>query len=226
VGSAPDAVAVLPADRSPPALGTVTVEGSRATFEAAAGVEVGVKGQPVTSVPLADDEGHPPTVLEHGSLRLHVIRRGGQFFLRVKDRAHLARAAFTGLTWFPLDPAFRVTGRFVPSDRGATVDIVNVLNQTQPQASPGTAQFRLDGVEHHLVALKDDGPGLFLIFKDQTAGATTYPSGRFLDTKAPAADGTVELDFNQASSPPCAFTAFATCPLPPPQNHLAVRITA
>jgi uncharacterized protein (DUF1684 family) len=92
--------------------------------------------------------------------------------------------------------------------------------------SPGQLVFTLDGKEYRLVALKEDEPGLFVIFKDQTAGQSTYPSGRFINTPAVDAEGYVDLDFNRAYSPPCAFTTFATCPLPPRENHLPVEITA
>jgi hypothetical protein len=226
LGSAPDSTAVLPADRSPPRLGTVTLDHGAVRFEAAPGAQVTRGGEPVTSLELQDDSAGKPTVLEAGSLRLHVIKRGGRWALRAKDRAHPARAAFKGLTWYPLDPAFRVRARLERTP-DASVPIVNVLNMTEQTPSPGVLVFELGGATQRLVALQEDGePGLFVIFKDQTAGGETYPAGRFLDTPAVAADETVELDFNRAYSPPCAFTTFATCPLPPRSNHLALRVTA
>ncbi len=226
VGSDPKSVAVLPADRAPPLLGTISVEERTLYFTAAPGADVRVAGEPVTTMELADDSKGKPTVLEAGSLRLHVIRRGDSFLLRVKDREHPARAAFKGLDWFGPDVAWRVRAKLEPSAPGATLPIVNVLNQTEDQASPGHLVFTLGGIEYRLAALKEDEPGLFVIFKDETAGKSTYPSGRFINTPAVDAEGYVELDFNRAYSPPCAFTSFATCPLPPKENHLAVAIEA
>lgn len=226
VGSDPKCLAVLPADRSPPLLGTINVEAGTLYFTTAAGADVRLGGAPVTTMTLADDSAGTPTVLEAGSLRLHVIRRGDAFMLRVKDREHPARAAFKGLDWFPPDPAWRVRARLEPSPPGTTLPILNVLNQTEAQPSPGHLVFSLGGREYRLAALKEDEPGFFVLFKDSTAGKSTYPSGRFINTPPPDADGFVELDFNRGYSPPCAFTSFATCPLPPRENHLAIEIPA
>jgi uncharacterized protein (DUF1684 family) len=223
VGSKSGAVAELAANRSPPLLGTVFIEPTGARFVAAPGVDVRVAGQPVTEVAMADDAQGQPTVLQHESLRLHVIQRAGSWYLRVKDREHPARQEFAGLHWYPIDSAWRVHGQFTPAPTGATVPIENVLHQTAAQPSPGTVSFVINGTRQTLVALYEGGPGLFLIFKDQTNIHETYPAGRFLDTDAPGPDGSVELDFNRAYTPPCAFTAFATCPLPPSREPAEAR---
>jgi uncharacterized protein (DUF1684 family) len=226
VGSDPSSLAVLPANRSPPRLGTVVVEAGSLFWSTAEGATVTVGGAPVASLQLNDDSNGKATVLEAGSLRLHVLRRGSAFMLRVKDREHPARVAFKGLDWFPLGPKWRVRARLEPSPPGTTLPIVNVLNQTEPMPSPGQLVFSIDGKEYRLLALQEDEPGLFIIFKDATAGHSTYPSGRFINTPVVGADGFVELDFNRAYSPPCAVTSFATCPLPPKENHLPVEIEA
>jgi uncharacterized protein (DUF1684 family) len=226
IGSDPKSAAVLPADRCPPRLGSLMLEDGKLFFSAAEGADVKVAGSAVTNVEVKDDSEGKPTVLEAGSLRLHVIRRGNVFMLRVKDHNHPALAAFKGLEWFQPDAAWRVRAKLEPSPPGTTVPIVNVLNQTEPMPSPGHLVFTLDGKEYRLTALKEDDPGLFVIFKDATAGHGTYPSGRFINTPAVDADGNVELDFNRAYSPPCAYTTFATCPLPPRENHLPVEVQA
>lgn len=226
IGSDAKCRAVLPEGRSPPLLGTLSLEGAALSFSGAPGADVRVAGQPVTTLTLADDSAGKPTVLEAGSLRLHVIRRGGAFLLRVKDREHPARAAFEGLDWFAPAAASRVRARLEPSPPGTTLPILNVLNQTEATPSPGHLVFTLAGREHRLAALKEDGPGFFVIFKDGTAGVSTYPAGRFIDTPPADAEGFVDLDFNRAYSPPCAFTSFATCPLPPRENFLGVKIEA
>lgn len=226
VGAVDGAQAQLPADRSPPNLGTIELAAGKARWTTTPGADVKVGGAPVTALELADDSKGEPTVLEAGSLRLHVIRRGDDFILRVRDLAHPALAGFTGLDWFPLEPSWRVRAKLEPSPPGTTVDIVNVLDQIGPQPSPGHLVFEHGGQNYRLVALQDGDDGLFVLFKDQTAGKGTYPAGRFINTSPRAADGTVELDFNRAYSPPCAFTAFATCPLPPEENYLALAVEA
>jgi uncharacterized protein (DUF1684 family) len=147
--------------------------------------------------------------------------------LRVKDVKHPAREAFRGLTWYEPDPRWHFKAKFEPSPPGTTIPIVNVLNMTEPNPTPGHVAFTVGDKTYRLVAIREgDSPELFIIFKDATAGHGTYPSGRFIDAPAPAADGTVDLDFNRAYSPPCAFTKFATCPLPPSENHLTLEVPA
>ena len=226
VGSDPGCTAVLPSDRAPALLGTVHVGAGALSWTTAAGADVRVDGKPVTRIRVSDDSAGNATVLEAGSLRLHVIRRGDALLLRAQDREHPARATFRGLDWFAPDPAWRVRARLEPSPPGTTLPIVNVLGQSERTPSPGLLVFSVDGVEYRLAALTGDDGGFFVIFKDRTSGPSTYPAGRFLDTAAPDAQGFVDLDFNRAYSPPCAFTAFATCPLPPRENVLELRIEA
>jgi uncharacterized protein (DUF1684 family) len=226
IGSDPTSDAVLPADRSPRRAGVITVDGQRAQFQAAPGADVRHDGAPLSPLLLEDDSSARATVLELGTLRMHIIRRQGRLALRVKDRDHPRLPDFKGLTWFPVNPAWRIRARFEPAPEGSTVPIVNVLGQSEGQSMPGHLTLRIEGAAYRLVALKDEGPGFFVVFRDQTAGHGTYPGGRFLETSPPDAEGNVELDFNRAYSPPCAFTAFATCPLPPSDNALPIAITA
>jgi uncharacterized protein (DUF1684 family) len=162
-----------------------------------------------------------------GSLSLSVIERGGEIGVRLKDNASASRRDFKGLRWFPIDGAWRVVARFEPSAPGSTLEITNVLGQTQKLPSPGEAVFNLGGRELRLVPVleKPDAGELFFIFRDETAARETYGAGRFLYAGLPV-DGSVVLDFNKAHSPPCAFTRYATCPLPPKRNRLPVRIEA
>jgi uncharacterized protein len=97
---------------------------------------------------------------------------------------------------------------------------------------PGIAEFILDGKTYRLEPILEK-PGdkqLFFIFRDLTSKTETYGAGRFLYTPLPdqglAQPGDVELDFNRAENPPCAYTPYATCPLPLPQNRLQVAIPA
>jgi uncharacterized protein (DUF1684 family) len=226
VGSDPKSAAVFPADRAPAHAGDIVLEADQLYFMAADGADVRVKGTPIKTQQLADDSKGEPTTLELGSLRLFVIQRAGHFMLRARDLKHPARESFHGLTWYDADPKWRLKAKFEPSPPGTTVPIVNVLNMTEQQPSPGHVAFDVDGKTYRLVAVNEGSPDLFIIFKDATAGKGTYPSGRFVEAAPAGPDGLVDLDFNRAYTPPCGFTKFATCPLPPQENHLPIEIAA
>jgi len=134
------------------------------------------------------------------------------------------RTEFRGQRWFPANESYHVTARFVPYDQPKSVAIPNVLGSSYQEKSPGYALFTLQGWQLRLEPVIDDKE-LFFIFRDQTAAKETYGAGRFLYTEMPR-DGKIELDFNKAENPPCAFTPYATCPLPPKQNILPIRIEA
>lgn len=163
-------------------------------------------------------------VLTLGRLKLSVIQRGGRYGIRLRDSDSALRRDFKGLRWFPPDTGYRVTARFIAQPR--TLRIVNVLGQSEERRSPGYAEFTLEGrtLQLHPVADRPGDP-LFFIFRDRTSGRETYGGGRFLYTEPPK-DGAVTLDFNRAYNPPCAFTPYSTCPLPPRENRLPVRIAA
>jgi uncharacterized protein (DUF1684 family) len=160
-----------------------------------------------------------------GRLSLFVIKRGEKIGIRLKDPQSKYVREFHGLDYFPLNEHFRVSARWVAEPR--QIPILNVLGQTEPSDCPGYAIFHIGGREFRLYPIIE-APGdkqLFYIFRDQTAGKETYGAGRFLYSAMPK-DGTVMLDFNRAYNPPCAFTDYATCPLPPKENRLDVRIEA
>ncbi len=164
-------------------------------------------------------------VLKVGRLSLFAIRRGERFGIRLKDPDSEYRRGFTRLEYFPAGEAWRLTARFVPEPK--KIPILNVLGQTEESECPGYAVFHLAGQELRLYPILEE-PGakeLFYIFKDQTSGKETYGAGRFLYSDLPR-DGKVVLDFNKAYNPPCSFTPYATCPLPPPENRLPVRVEA
>jgi uncharacterized protein (DUF1684 family) len=164
-------------------------------------------------------------IVRVGRLSLLVIERGGRFGIRMKDPQSQYLRNFRGLEYFPVSVQYRMTARFVAQPR--KIPILNVLGQTERSECPGYVVFRVEGREHMLYPILEE-PGarqLFFIFRDQTAGKETYPAGRFLYSDLPK-DGQVELDFNKAYNPPCAFTDYATCPLPPKENRLAARIEA
>lgn len=226
-GSGPGHDVVLPGHSAPAKAGVFELSGGKVVVRVEPGVAVTLEGKPVTETQLRSDVAGPPDVLALGRLTLQVIVRGGRHAIRLKDMDSKARGDFRGLTWFPVSEDLRVTARFVPHPASKRVAVPNVLGTVEEMASPGTAVFTLAGKELRLEPVLEDPEGkeLFFIFRDQTAGKETYPGGRFLYTPLPK-DGQVVLDFNKAYNPPCAFTAFATCPLPPKQNRLPLKIEA
>jgi hypothetical protein len=176
---------------------------------------------------LRDDTGGEPTVIDLGTLRMYVVRRGERLGLRVRDRASPALSAFAGMRHFPIDPAWRVTARFEAAPAGREIEIVDVTGAVSRERTPGAIAFERAGTTWRIEALLGDDDGsLWLLFADETNGAETYGGGRMLYTEPVAPDGRVVVDFNLAYNPPCVFSPYATCPLPPPQNRLALRIAA
>jgi uncharacterized protein (DUF1684 family) len=238
LGSAPDNRIKLPVG-APAHLGLLTVSGKTprgplVQLLAPAGgfpAELTVDGQPAREGLLAVSDARPSAIAWH-SQTLVVLARGNRFVLRIKDAASPTRAAFRGLFWFAPDPRLRVTARWTPFDPPRTEKIPTVLGTTLDLPAPGVAEFALDGKTFTLEPVLEDpeGKSLFFILRDQSSTTTTYGGGRFLTTELPsnglARPGTLTLDFNRLYNPPCAYTPFATCPLPPQQNRLPVALEA
>lgn len=215
----------------PATLGTLLLKDGKPVFKADPAAGATIDGKPAAGdMELRTDattDQHGPTVVafNNGSANFQVIERGHKFALRVKDANAPTRAGFAGIDYFDPDPSWRVTARFEPHPKGRTMPIATVINTVEPMANPGVVVFEKGGKTYRLEAL-DEGDGqLFLIFSDRTSGKSTYGAGRFLYADA-AKDGTTVVDFNQAYNPPCVFTHFATCPLPPPENRLDVAVEA
>ncbi|HYO62309.1 MAG TPA: DUF1684 domain-containing protein [Pyrinomonadaceae bacterium] len=228
LGSDPANDIVLPEGKAPRFAGSVHLEGGLTRLEGPPDSGVTTEDdKPVTSLALQSDADGSPTVLRLGSLSFHVIRRGERFALRVRDREHPARLNFQGTQYFPASQTWRIAARFEPYNPPKPVRILNITGMESDEPSPGALVFEADGRTHRLDAITEkDNPNLFVIFADQTSGRETYGAGRYLYVEPPDSSGRVMVDFNKAYSPPCAFTAFATCPLPPPQNRLALRVEA
>jgi len=215
------------AEAAPALLGTLAIEGADVVFAAAHGVEVSVVGGDgaVTHQVLDTDRDGDPTLLACGSLVFHVIERNDALFLRVKDRESAVLRDFTGIDRFPVDAAWRVTARLEAGGTGM-VTVPDVLGNATPSPSPGDLVFEIEGLPVRLTPMGEPAEGLFLVFGDATNGRASYAGGRFLSTGPVAEDGTVVLDFNLAVNPPCVFTPYATCPLPPEGNVLATAVEA
>jgi len=227
LGSAPGSTVLLPEGSAPAKAGLFQLEGSTVRFRAFPGSGLLLNGKPVTEAVLRSDADGKPDVLQAGRVSFYVIRRGNRFGVRLKDPENPARKAFHGVPRYPVDPAWRVEADFMAYATPQIRDIPTVLGTTEPMTSPGLLKFKVGGREVSLEPMVEDPdhPEFFLIFKDTTSTRGTYPAGRFLYAEMPK-NGKVILDFNRAINPPCAFTIFATCPLPPKQNQLTVDIPA
>ena len=226
-GANPDYEIELPEGAAPASAGVLEFHDGRTTVKMAPGVEAAVDGKPVTVMELKPDSSGAPDILAIGRLTMQVIKRGEKYGIRLKDTQSKARREFTGLHWYPIEDSYRVTARFVPYEPSKMLMIPTVLGTTEEMPCPGKAVFTLNGQEISLEPVIEE-PGadeLFYIFKDETSGTQTYPAGRFFYSAMPK-DGVVVLDFNKAYNPPCAFTPYATCPLPPSQNRLKMKIEA
>lgn len=175
---------------------------------------------------LADADENGPTIVQMGSVRFNVIKRGDRYGLRVKDAEAETRTHFRGLEYYPIDPKWRVEARYEAYHPPKKIPITDVTGMTADNISPGAIVFEVDGKEYRLDPILEEGStDYFIIFRDATSKDTTYPAGRYLYA-APPKEGKMIVDFNKAYNPPCAFTPFATCPLPPLQNRLPFRIEA
>lgn len=174
----------------------------------------------------ADPAGPSRIGFDDGKGVATVIERSGRHALRVKHADAPSRARFAGLAYWPSSLGWQLQARFVPHPQGRTLPIANIIGTIEDTPNPGAVEFVRNGARFRLEAL-DEGDGqLFLVFADRTNGHGSYGAGRFLDAGKPDAQGRVLLDFNRSYNPPCAFTAFATCPLPPPQNRLDLAVEA
>ena len=207
--------------------GSFVLRDHRVRFLAAPGGKVTHEGQPVSSLDLVPDTAGEPTVLASGSLRFFIIERAGNLGVRVRDLENPHRRDFRGLSYFPVSTAWVFDARFEPYEPARHLKIVNILGMEEDAVSPGAVVFTKNGREWRLDTVLES-PGdkeLFIMFADLTSGHETYGAGRFLYIPLPQSQR-AQLDFNKAYNPPCALNDFATCPLPPPQNRLTLRIEA
>jgi uncharacterized protein len=225
-GSDPHNDITLPQGSAPAHAGTFEFSGKEVTIKFRPGVTATIDGRAKDSALLQPDTSGTPTVVELRSLRLHVIKRGQRTGIRVKDLNSAAARDYRGPIFFDLNPAYKVTATWVPSHGKRTVEVPNALGDTTPTPVAGEVRFKLDGRDVQLTDLGGDPTkGLFVVFNDLTSKTDTYPGGRFLETD-PVTNGSVVLDFNHAHNPPCAVTPYATCPLAPKENRLAIAIPA
>jgi hypothetical protein len=211
-------------------MGMIELKSGQLRFVPESGVALTLDGEPLTgATPLrADDDLTGPSVLgfDEGKGLATVLKRGSRYALRVKHADADTRTGFKGLTYWSADPDWRVTGRFVAHPPGKTLPVGNIVGTVDDVPNPGVVEFERDGQTFRLEALDQGSDELFLVFADRTSGHDSYGAGRYLYVSKPDPQGRVRLDFNHAYNPPCVFTPFATCPLPPLENRLDLAITA
>jgi uncharacterized protein len=222
-GSDPASEIRLPA-RAPRKLGVFTLASGQVSFTAESGAAVTADGKPISTFTFG--RGAESSIVTAG-VTLAVIRRADKIGLRMRDPESPNRTGFKGLKYFPLNPAYRFKAAFTPYEKLKPVPVPNVLGQLVSMDSPGYVEFTIKGRSYRLEPVYETPrhEDLFFIFKDLSSKTETYEAGRFLHAPLPK-DGIVDLDFNRAYNPPCAFTEFATCPLPIKENQLNVRIPA
>ena len=215
--------------RGPVKMGLLQQQDERLFFTPESGVPLTLNGEPLKGrVELLSDRVETPSVIgfDEGKGLLSVIQRGERRGLRVKYADAPTRLQFAGLDYWPADAGWKIQGSFVPHPPGKTLSIVDIIGTTTESPNPGAVEFVRDGRTYRLEAIGQPDNTLFLVLADRTSGHGSYSAGRFMDVPAPDAQGKVVLDFNRAYNPPCAFTAFATCPLPPQENRLDLAIAA
>ncbi len=226
VGRAADNAIVLPVGPAHLGMFTLAADG-RVRLDLAADSGATLDGEALRSATLRDDRDAQPSMVRSGTSSLILLDRSGRKALRVKDSTATTRTAFRGLDYFPVDPSWRIDARFEPFVPVHHVDLATEVGTVERYVVPGRIVFERDGQHITLLPVIETSGDthLFVVFADRTSGHETYGASRFLYLDAPR-DGRVVLDFNRAYNPPCAFTAFATCPLPPPENRLPLRVTA
>ncbi len=211
--------------KAPKKIGQYTLSGEGLQFLADPGSQIRSGDSIISEVEIFTDKSGVPTLLESGSLAWFIIERGDRFGIRLRDYEHPALREFQGIENYPADPDWIIEASFEPYREPKMMEIPTVLGTTEESPCPGILKFEVDGAAQVLYP-GSAGEGLFIIFADATSGLETYGGGRFMYSGGPDKNGIVKLDFNRAYNPPCAFTPFATCPLPPRENVLTSSITA
>ncbi len=225
-GTSKDNDIVIESSKLPAHIGTFLFKDSVVIFKAKDGVNVLLNGNPVQEVKMIDDQKKDMTVLQIGSIKFNLIVRDTLYGIRARDLNSDLVKNFKGIERFPVDESWNIKARFEPYNPPKEIAVPNVLGQISKEKSPGAVVFERNGKTYKIDAVDEGGDKLFLIIADETSGEETYGGGRFMYVDKPDSNGNINLDFNKAYNPPCVFTKFATCPLPPEQNYLKLRIEA
>jgi len=224
-GSAKDNDVIIESDKVPDYMGEFIFKDSTVVMKVYDGVKVLLNGNPVKEIVMIDDQKKDMTVFEYGTIRWTLIIRGDKYGIRFRDTESPLVKNFKGIERFPVNEDWKLTAQFEAYNPPKKIFVPNILGQIEEELSPGAVVFEKDGKKFRIDAI-DEGDKLFLIIADKTSGEETYGGGRFMYVDKPDTSGNLILDFNKAYNPPCVFTKYATCPLPPEQNYLDLKITA
>lgn len=225
-GSAKDNDIVVESSKVPEKIGSFKFKDSVVTFKTKDGVDVLLNGNPVKEIVMIDDQKKDMTVLQIGSIKFNLIVRDTLYGIRFRDLKSELVKNFKGIERFPVHESWKFNAKFEAYNPPKEIAVPNVLGQVSKEKSPGAVMFKREGKTYKIDAVDEGDDNLFLIIADRTSGNETYGGGRFMYVKKPDSTGTIILDFNKAYNPPCVFTKYATCPLPPLQNYLKLRIKA
>lgn len=228
IGSDSSNTVVLPAGKAPAHAGSIWVDSGKIRLEAKPEAGMKYKDSAITSMALLSDEAPEPTIIKLGTLSFYVIKRGDQLGVRIKDKENPARVNFKGLDYFPVDPKWKIEATYKPYTPPKIVDVLSQVNTIEKDSCPGAVEFDVNGQTQRLDVFVEAGSEdqFWIMFEDATSGKETYANGRQLYTPVQDSTGKVIIDFNKALNWPCVFTDFATCPIPPKQNRMAIRVEA
>jgi uncharacterized protein len=224
-GSDPASDIVYSDTAFPAHAGSFELTGDEVSWTSAPGTLITLQDKPFSDGIIFQTGNNNPAQLANGHFRWNIIKRENKYGIRFRDLKSPALLSFKDVDRFPADSSWRLAAHLETST-GKSIFITNILGQTSAQQSPGKLVFSWQGKKYTLDAIDEGGEDLFIVFGDVTSGEETYTSGRFVYVKKPDTSGNTILDFNRAINPPCAFTPFATCPLPPPQNILPFPVNA
>ncbi|MCF8241316.1 MAG: DUF1684 domain-containing protein [Melioribacteraceae bacterium] len=210
---------------APGFIGTFTLEDSTVSISVNDDVDVTVGGNPVTNMILRSDMEDSTTVMEYKSLRWFVIQREEKFGIRLRDLEAELVKNFEGIERFTINEDWKIPAEYSVFDEPRTMQVPSIIGTVTDETVYGELKFSVKGSNYSLTPITS-GSGYFLVFADETSGEETYGAGRFLYVEGADSTGHTVIDFNKAYNPPCAFTKYATCPLPPKENYLKLRITA
>lgn len=223
LGSAPDNETVLPAS-APAHVGIIHLNNGQASFTATAMEPITVDGVPTQHADLRNDhDPKGPSLIQVGTVTVHVIKRETEYALRIRDSQSETRLQFQGRQWFPIDEKYHLQGKFNEHPTARQIEVENSIGKRAIMSNPGYVDFVIDGTPVQLQAFSASENDIWFVFRDATSGKSTYGAGRFVYATLNE-DKTVDIDFNRAYHPPCAFTHFATCPFPPKENILSIEI--
>ncbi len=223
-GSANDNDIIFP-EGAPEHIGVFNLENRKVTVTIDDNVDVLIDGKKIKSAELETDLNGNPTIMSWDKFRWFIIKRADRFGVRLRNLEADLVKNFEGIKYYPVDEKWKVEATYVKYETPKILEIPTIIGTIEEDTAKGYLKFKLEGKEFTLDPI-DSGDKFFIIFADKTSGRETYGGGRFLYIPKPDSTGKTVIDFNKAYNPPCAFTKYATCPLPPKDNYLKISVTA